>query len=105
MADLRALVILAACAFSGACIAGDRKSTRLNSSHLVISYAVFCLQKTRDPRNTALDPSLPHHPPAGRAQNVDLACPHEPVSELPIPKRPETCLRSDGHLPRHLRAT
>src|SRR5205807_4633505 len=28
---------------------GDRKSTRLNSSHLVISYAVFCLKKkTRD---------------------------------------------------------
>src|SRR5256885_8799882 len=25
--------------------AGDRKSTRLNSSHLVISYAVFCLKK------------------------------------------------------------
>src|SRR5256885_10004488 len=25
--------------------AGDRKSTRLNSSHLVISYAVFCLNK------------------------------------------------------------
>src|ERR1022692_1962798 len=24
-------------------LAGDRKSTRLNSSHLVISYAVFCL--------------------------------------------------------------
>src|SRR5256885_8509172 len=29
----------------------DRKSTRLNSSHLVISYAVFCLKKKkRDPR-------------------------------------------------------
>src|SRR5256885_5853530 len=27
----------------GAEIAQDRKSTRLNSSHLVISYAVFCL--------------------------------------------------------------
>src|SRR5256885_5198813 len=27
---------------------GDRKSTRLNSSHLVISYAVFCLKKTTD---------------------------------------------------------
>src|SRR5256885_9532366 len=28
----------------------DRKSTRLNSSHLVISYAVFCLKKKkRDP--------------------------------------------------------
>src|SRR5256885_13153169 len=26
-------------------IVGDRKSTRLNSSHLVISYAVFCLKK------------------------------------------------------------
>src|SRR5688500_20111191 len=26
-------------------ISGDRKSTRLNSSHLVISYAVFCLKK------------------------------------------------------------
>src|SRR5256885_8858668 len=27
----------------------DRKSTRLNSSHLVISYAVFCLKKKRLP--------------------------------------------------------
>src|SRR2546426_8292583 len=27
---------------------GDRKSTRLNSSHLVISYAVFCLKKKRN---------------------------------------------------------
>src|SRR5260221_4546396 len=26
----------------------DRKSTRLNSSHTVISYAVFCLKKKRD---------------------------------------------------------
>src|SRR5260221_9818593 len=28
-------------------IPGDRKSTRLNSSHTVISYAVFCLKKTK----------------------------------------------------------
>src|SRR5688500_19965070 len=28
-----------------ALVAVDRKSTRLNSSHLVISYAVFCLKK------------------------------------------------------------
>src|SRR5256885_8451213 len=28
----------------------DRKSTRLNSSHLVISYAVFCLKKKKDSR-------------------------------------------------------
>src|SRR5256885_8294662 len=31
----------------------DRKSTRLNSSHLVISYAVFCLKKKRRRRCTA----------------------------------------------------
>src|SRR5256885_3655199 len=29
------------------CARGDRKSTRLNSSHLVISYAVFCLKKKK----------------------------------------------------------
>src|SRR2546426_7601322 len=28
----------------------DRKSTRLNSSHLVISYAVFCLKKKKNPK-------------------------------------------------------
>src|SRR5256885_11122783 len=32
----------------GALLSGlDRKSTRLNSSHLVISYAVFCLKKKK----------------------------------------------------------
>src|SRR5688500_19959858 len=30
----------------------DRKSTRLNSSHLVISYAVFCLKKKKNTRET-----------------------------------------------------
>src|SRR2546426_4890198 len=29
----------------------DRKSTRLNSSHLVISYAVFCLKKKKNTLN------------------------------------------------------
>src|SRR5690349_22321732 len=29
-------------------ISEDRKSTRLNSSHVEISYAVFCLKKKRD---------------------------------------------------------
>src|SRR5688500_20205503 len=28
-------------------VVSDRKSTRLNSSHLVISYAVFCLKKKK----------------------------------------------------------
>src|SRR5438132_2474285 len=30
----------------------DRKSTRLNSSHTVISYAVFCLKKKRNTKKT-----------------------------------------------------
>src|SRR5256885_7553776 len=30
----------------------DRKSTRLNSSHLVISYAVFCLKKKKKIKKT-----------------------------------------------------
>src|SRR5256885_5586850 len=30
----------------------DRKSTRLNSSHLVISYAVFCLKKKKNSMHT-----------------------------------------------------
>src|SRR5258708_18132844 len=29
----------------------DRKSTRLNSSHQIISYAVFCLKKKKDSDN------------------------------------------------------
>src|SRR5260221_5261475 len=31
---------------------GDRKSTRLNSSHTVISYAVFCLKKKNKERTS-----------------------------------------------------
>src|SRR5256885_10317096 len=41
---LRRLAGLAAARAHGA---GDRESTRLNSSHLVISYAVFCLKKKK----------------------------------------------------------
>src|SRR5438270_2520073 len=33
--------------FSFAVVSGDRKSTRLNSSHSQISYAVFCLKKKK----------------------------------------------------------
>src|SRR2546430_4149325 len=33
----------------------DRKSTRLNSSHSQISYAVFCLKKKKKKRNNILD--------------------------------------------------
>src|SRR5256885_7969143 len=37
----------------------DRKSTRLNSSHLVISYAVFCLKKKKKKKkSTCLYPTF-----------------------------------------------
>src|SRR2546426_7438237 len=50
----------------------DRKSTRLNSSHLVISYAVFCLKKKKKKkreeynrhyktRNKACDEDIEEH--------------------------------------------
>src|SRR5947208_10081668 len=32
----------------------DRKSTRLNSSHQIISYAVFCLKKKKQIKTTSL---------------------------------------------------
>src|SRR2546426_3538347 len=35
----------------------DRKSTRLNSSHLVISYAVFCLKKKKVKTNSKAYPT------------------------------------------------
>src|SRR5256885_8665151 len=39
----------------------DRKSTRLNSSHLVISYAVFCLKKKKRQQHSALPHSVAHN--------------------------------------------
>src|SRR2546426_2499404 len=39
-------------------VIGDRKSTRLNSSHLVISYAVFCLKKKKKNARGAIAESI-----------------------------------------------
>src|SRR5262245_64953660 len=54
----------------------DRKSTRLNSSHLGISYAVFCLKKKKKKTNTT------RH----KQQRKD---------------KPQTTLRQYNKLPRH----
>src|SRR5437667_5928724 len=49
---------------SGVSVGRDRKSTRLNSSHITISYAVFCLKKKKNVhvhmgvQRTAVDGSL-----------------------------------------------
>src|SRR5207249_11015464 len=45
----------------------DRKSTRLNSSHVSISYAVFCLKKKTQTRGAQLHPP---RPPADRRTAV-----------------------------------
>src|SRR5256885_8331939 len=54
----------------------DRKSTRLNSSHLVISYAVFCLKKKKTPTATA----TPQH---SAPTSTPPATIHTPSSNLP----------------------
>src|SRR2546430_8300960 len=41
----------------------DRKSTRLNSSHSQISYAVFCLKKKQYPLVHDLPPTMPQSYP------------------------------------------
>src|SRR2546427_7300137 len=43
---------LGGAAVEGAATASDRKSTRLNSSHSQISYAVFCLKKKKNNKVT-----------------------------------------------------
>src|SRR5205807_5460747 len=52
----------------------DRKSTRLNSSHLVISYAVFCLKKKKKNNNpihhTSPSSHKRRHQHASRRDNV-----------------------------------
>src|SRR5437667_8036980 len=69
LAVVTALVMLAALrtqtiSFGGERDGEDRKSTRLNSSHITISYAVFCLKKKK--RNCRRQ-----HPPQARAQGDD----------------------------------
>src|SRR6202167_6185121 len=50
----------------------DRKSTRLNSSHHGISYAVFCLRTEENPKRPGLSPS--HHGFAARELRFQTQC-------------------------------
>src|SRR5256885_10848405 len=49
------MAVLGDCTRNATIRARDRKSTRLNSSHLVISYAVFCLKKKKKNEVTAFN--------------------------------------------------
>src|SRR5438034_5787121 len=48
------VVLLGRQGAAGISIETDRKSTRLNSSHTVISYAVFCLKKKKEKIRTGM---------------------------------------------------
>src|SRR5438270_9693986 len=61
--------------FAGLCLRRrqrDRKSTRLNSSHSQISYAVFCLKK----KKINQEHTSPHHTPNQPPTNTRPAPPH-----------------------------
>src|SRR5437870_8204386 len=45
LARIRSIIILSSMTATSIDMTKDRKSTRLNSSHVAISYAVFCLKK------------------------------------------------------------
>src|SRR2546429_7317676 len=51
----------------------DRKSTRLNSSHGYISYAVFCLKKKRKTQRYPCESTLSSGPRQSTEQPLDLA--------------------------------
>src|SRR5438045_7669087 len=54
----------------------DRKSTRLNSSHLGSSYAVFCLKKKNTPERSHANQQCDRGPPsitADQKDNVDMS--------------------------------
>src|SRR5690554_7342195 len=73
-------------------LASDRKSTRLNSSHVRISYAVFCLKKKKKNISNPLSenpqplPRLPSSTPSS-IFSVPTNC---AAPSLPIPPRTHT---------------
>src|SRR5215204_2749110 len=73
--------------------ARDRKSTRLNSSHTVISYAVFCLKKKKQPAapQTARRPLTPPWPSYASCACTALGCPVPIGSSLPRSRPPSDC--------------
>src|SRR5438034_7944251 len=81
----------------------DRKSTRLNSSHTVISYAVFCLKKKMGGRHRRLLPGPAHRRsravPGGPERDAGGDRPHARAAG----PRPPGCRAVRG-LPRRRRA-
>src|SRR5256885_6851611 len=84
---------------------GDRKSTRLNSSHLVISYAVFCLKKKKHSRDRALRTCTRRAPltsyafPLARERSTRSARSFPPRSLRLRYSPPSACARAVWRLP------
>src|SRR5256885_3551605 len=62
----------------------DRKSTRLNSSHLVISYAVFCLKKKKTREEAVLTACELHPHEAGSPARFNCPIPGSTYIAHPI---------------------
>src|SRR2546430_8855662 len=78
----------------------DRKSTRLNSSHSQISYAVFCLKKTATQAST-ISPSNNSHPHTSApppSPTIPTLHP-SPIHPLPLPTASETPYTSTESTP------
>src|SRR5258707_1100701 len=74
--------------------ARDRKSTRLNSSHANISYAVFCLKKKEKVPNACLERTMHHRQERLASGEIEVVKPtldaieqHEPMGARPMPCR------------------
>src|SRR5256885_5248892 len=80
----------------------DRKSTRLNSSHLVISYAVFCLknQIRRREAGRSRRSVRPHGPWARRASAQPL---RHPIRRYPLLLRASVLTNLRGDLRPYIR--
>src|SRR6266571_6370762 len=75
----------------------DRKSTRLNSSHMSISYAVFCLKKKKHQDREQLSGALPDRALVGAREEIELirATDHRRLQVALDRKR----LRTEGEQP------
>src|SRR3982751_1566417 len=84
--DRRHPVLLRLPQAAGLGVGQDRKSTRLNSSHANISYAVFCLKKKKKKRTTAIAQSA-RQPRTGRTTEPPVA-PDPPLTLPAIAPHP-----------------
>src|SRR6266496_528242 len=74
----------------------DRKSTRLNSSHVEISYAVFCLKKKTIARPASLSTNRPRRAPRPTSDpGPEAAAPRNTPLSTNRPRRPGSFFFND----------